>query len=557
MLSLMNNIKTVHYNRSQLRAAMVDANTEVHIIPRGDGKTEGIIARKIATNSILMPRSLGMICHRDYESMLTKTLPPVIRGLAKLGYHKDYHYFIGKLAPKKYQSAGRWALPHFPIVRAEYVIHWFTGAAQLLVSFNRENSANGASGDYIIADEAKFITGKFKSRFDEELVPAMRGNREYFGKLSQYHGVTFTTDQPTNSGGKWLYDYEKQVDPLQIEVILGLQYQIAEVRKKLSEERSDRMREKLHRRIMRLNYDLNHARLDSVFYHEPEPLSNLEILGDKTYLHWKKILPDLVFRTSILNERLLEVEDGFYPLLDSDHHVVDYPSTKIEDIAHNTNFDPDALVMSDCSFDMDISPYAPLDVALDWGDHINCLVVGQEFADAYHVTNAMFVKKPERVQNLINKFCDYYKSHKKKVVNLPYDVTAYAGHGAFDSTYIEEVIKVFRKNGWQVNSVNLGQTKPYELRFRLWNDILAENDKATFKPIRFNKRNTEFLIISMKQAPVKQGLRGFEKDKKSEKDRINTPQEEATHFSEAADTLVLFKYLRKSGLSDDMDIIVL
>lgn len=280
----------------------------------------------------------------------------------------------------------------------------------------------------------------------------------------------------------------------------------------------------------------------------------MEILGEETVLRWKRTLPDMVFRSSILNERLIEIEDGFYPLLDDTHHVIRYEDPFLVDRAYDSNFDSNSLNRSDCRHDSDIIKTEPLDIALDWGDAINCLVIGQQYLDEYHISNAMYVKKPQRIQDLANKFCDYYQYHKDKFVNLPYDQTAYAGHGAFDSTYLDEFINVLQNRGWTVNSINIGQTKQHEFRYLLWNDILAESGK--YSPIRFNAHNTEYLVISMLQAPVKQGKRGFEKDKSSEKDRINTPQEEATHFSDAADTLVVWKFGNEyTGVSQDLGII--
>lgn len=534
------NSRKLHYNSSQLRAVAVNANTEVHIIPRGDGKTEGILAHKVVDLAHSMPRSLSVICHRDYESMLTKTLPPIIRGLEKLGYHRGYHYIIGKAAPQKWRKNGLWEMPVFPILKYEYFIHWYTGAGFLLVSFNRENSANGASGHAIINDEAKFLTGKYKQRFDEELSPAIRGSRELFGKCSQYLSKTFTTDQPTSSEAKWLFEYEKKMDKEVIDIILNINVKLSTLQQKLLQTTNPPTVQKLQKEIRKQKSDLNYFRQHAVFFHEPEPMANFEILGPERYRQWAEDLPSLIFRTSILNERLQEVQDGFYANLSEERHVVVWKDTRIEDVAHNENFHPDALVRNSCLHDSDVDLNRPLDLGFDWGDHINCLVVSQDWGDQYRFLKSMFIKKPKRVQDLVKAFCEYYKPHRAKHVNLPYDSTAYAGHGAHTTTYIDEVKKVLTKEGWTYTEYNLGRQMGYEYRYRLWANALSGTD-PDIPDLVFNAHNCEYLLISMRQAPAKQGAKGIEKDKKSEKDRVNFPQEEATHFSEAADTILVYK----------------
>jgi hypothetical protein len=531
--------KEVHFNHTQLQAMVVDANIEVHIIPRGDGKTQGILAYKVANNVITMPRSLGVICQPTYEGMLTKTLPPLIAGLANLGYHKDIHYVIGKAVPESWKKNGLWQDPYQPILSPKYIMHWFNGSAIALVSFNRDNSSNGISCDYIINDEAKFTFGKIKNRFDGELVPAMRGNRQHFEGLSQWQGITFTTDQPGASQAQWLYDYEKEVDLEQIEVIKGIQYEIAVLRGLIDKTESKKKILKYESKLKRQLADLNEMRLGSIFYHEPEPLANLELLGVETYMRQKRVLTDAEFRRSILNERVITTDSPFYPNLIDEIHVVPYQDPLLEQIAFDSNFDSDLLVRNNSMHDSDISPDRPLDIALDWGYRINVLVVGQEWMNAYHVSNAMFLKAPLTVQDLIQAFCDYYKHHRKKYVNLPYDQTAYAGVGFTDATYITESVKVLEKNGWAVNHVNIGASKSHHYRYLLWQAILTERDPRLPK-YRWNQHNCTHLITSMHAAPAIQGTNGFKKDKRSEKK--NQPQEDATHFSEAMDTLAVYKH---------------
>lgn len=527
----------VHMNRTQLRANLIDAQTEVHVVARGEGKTEGILATKLLKNARAMPRGVTVISTPTYEGLLSKTLPPLIRGLERLKVYKDIHYVIGRQVPKNWG----WEDPFHKPLRPEYSMHFCTGHAAFFASFNRENSVNGVSGHSVITDEAKFFVREKKDRFFEELTPAIRGQREFFGHLSRYRSFTFTTDMPTNADARWLFEYEDKMDPLAIEVIEGLQYELAMYHQKRMATESKKKRKYYDGKIKRLEFELNQARTGEVFYFEPKGMENMDVLGEETYWQWKMELPDFVFRTSIGNQRQMKVEDGFYPLLDDEHHARFYPDTRLEDIAFDTNFDVTALTSFNCLNDADRNHSAPLELALDWGDHINCLVVGQERGREYRILKSMFVKKPQKIQDLANEFCDYYQHHGAKTVKIPYDHTAKAAMGFTETTYINEFSLILTKRGWSVELIYIGQTANHEFRYLLWNTILGEADRSMPK-VRFNRKNCEFLLISMNNAPARQGSKRFEKDKTSEKKRDTVPQEEATHFSDAADTLLVWKY---------------
>lgn len=522
----------IYLNKTQLVANLVDCQTDVNIVARGEGKTEFILANKVLQNVKAMPRGVTVLCTPTYEGLLTKTLPPLLRGLKRLNVHKDYHFLVGKQPEKKWN----WPTSYHEPLSWQYAMPWCNGHTVLFASFNRDNSTNGLSGHAVIVDEAKFFIKELKRRLFEELSPAIRGQREIFGKSSRYLSYVFTTDMPTNPESKWLFDYEEKMDKDVIDVIIGLQIE----KIKLQQQDTDRAR----KAIIRINRDLEELRTGSVFYYEPKGLENLAVLGEERYYQWKRDLPENVFRTSILNERMLEVEDGFYPNLDDEYHGYWDEDPKLERIAFSSNFDVNQLKQDNCLHDHDIITNKPLDVAVDWGHNINCLVVGQQVMKEYRFVNSLYVKKPQKIQDLAAKFCTYYKHHRDKTIYLPFDQTAIGGHGAFNTTYLEEFTNVLRKSGWTVIQQRIGQTAPHEFRYLLWNSILQGRDPR-FPEIKFNRKNCEYLLISMHQAPAKNTRRGFEKAKDSERPTSSTPQEEATHFSDAADTLAVYKFGNK------------
>jgi hypothetical protein len=68
-------------------------------------------------------------------------------------------------------------------------------------------SANSMSLDYVGAFEAKYLDfEKIKS----EVLPANRGNLNYFGDCPWHHGQLYTTDMPTGKSGSWIFEKEKE-----------------------------------------------------------------------------------------------------------------------------------------------------------------------------------------------------------------------------------------------------------------------------------------------------------------------------------------------------------
>jgi hypothetical protein len=101
---------------------------------------------------------------------------------------------------------------------------------------------------------------------------------------------------------------------------------------------------------------------------------------------------------------------------------------------------------------------------------------------------------------------------------------------------VDEYVKVLTANGWEVNKIYLGKSKSHHFRYNFFNRVFQEED-AMLPRIRFFKSRTENLVRSIELAPVKQGQNGFEKDKSSERNK-KIAQEDATHLSEAFDTLI-------------------
>lgn len=503
----------------------IGANKEAIIGARGLGKSEGFDAMRLIRNVHAMPRSAGGLCSPTYKKLLSNTLPAVFHGLSRLGYRQDIHYFVGRKAPK---SMG-FEEPFIKPFSYDHCIHWWNGAIQHLLSFDRPMSANSLSLDYILGFEAKFLS---HDKLKEEVLPANRGNLQYqlnYWKSPWHHMQFYSTDMPTLKGGYWLFGIEEQMDKELIDMIkfLFAEYSKLKVLAKRSEWQERKMRE--------IERNMNLLRSKAVFYKEYSAIENVAILGEEWFADQKRNLPPLIFQTAILGQRIKNSGQGFYPALrEKDHYYSSY-SSDLEGVKDLGN------ITRSCKYDGDLDETKPLLIGMDYNANINWLVVGQaDYKKSELKTlNSFFVKHNEKLRELVQKFCDYYSPRKNKDVVFYYDTTALSQNYAVDETGFKDVIiEVLASNGWRVNEVFIGKPVAHSDKYRYIHEALTGRN---YLFPTFNKENNEFLLTAMEDAGVREGYKGFQKDKSGEKkpDSEDDPLELRTDVTDAWDTLFM------------------
>lgn len=538
-----------YFNKMQREAMMIRANKENYVCARGTGKSEGIDARFIIQNVWAMPGSLGGLISPSYAKAWGNTLPAILKGLAKWGYHQDVHYYVGKKAP----ASANFKQPiHKPQGNAwQNCIHWWNGTVIVILSFSNTMSANSMSLDWIIGPEAKFLDfDKIKS----EVKPANRGNRDLFDYSPWHHSELFTTDMPTSKRGRWILEKELEMDHSHINLIRYLYGQLQDYKHR--EVQTDHVK----RQVRELTRDLNIARryqpirkIDplskrtreyTVFYAEYDVLENLEILGEDFIWQMKRDNPDLIWRTAFMNERLFKVANGFYSALNDDIHF--YIPKDVKDI-YSLSFDVD-----DCLNDADLQMLEPLHIGFDSNAAISGACVGQKDGDKMRTLKSFFVKTPDKLPELCKKIGKYYKNKANRDIVFYYDHTFVWETGKDSESYADAIIRGLTDQGFRVTGVYIGQQPRHDWR-HLNIDLALKGDPSLLFPL-FNEYNNEFLKIAMEQTDVITGSRGFEKNKAPEKtaDSPDAPDEHKTHITDAWDTLFVgmnFFYTSPSKIS--------
>ena len=189
---------SISLNNPQLISVINNAKSQVDIHGRGTGKSY-VIGWEMQEIVRTMPRSITSITGRTYGQVLTRTLPSTMKFLEKVGYIKGRDYVIGTRPPKHFKDS------YEKINKYDNFISFLNGTGFLLLSQEREGSSRGPNLDREIVDEALTL---IKTRYDEEVSPANRGNEEYFGNktrkpIRKHHGFRYVSSMPFSQDQKW------------------------------------------------------------------------------------------------------------------------------------------------------------------------------------------------------------------------------------------------------------------------------------------------------------------------------------------------------------------
>jgi hypothetical protein len=521
----MSNELELHLNVPQIKVQLVQANETYLVCARGFGKSTGISPEWVLHRVKQMPRSSGFILGKTYQQLLSRTLPPMINYWYKMNLVRDVDFVVGKKPPTDWEAS-----PYVAPEEYKNTISFVNGTIIHLLSQDRPGNPNSLSLSWGLVDEAKFIN---MERFNEDLIPAMRGDRNYFEHLPEYNSLLFMTDQPTAPEGQWIWEKEKEMNELQINLILQIQVLIMEHEQALSETENPATI-KYHQQILgRLRKRLHRARMNSIFYLEASAIDNIDVLGADYIRKQKRLLPSDMFNVSILNQRMTKVEQGFYPHVSEQLHTYSHFNDSYLD-----KHDIGASYSDDCRQDSDLDQTKRLELAFDHGASINCMVVGQRNSTTISFKKDFYVLHPETTADLIVSFNQYYQAYKTKKVCIHYDHTAIAEHGkARNITYLQELQEKLNELGWKVELNYLGRTPSHTDRYLLWSNALR--NQPNYPSISFNHAHTETLRYAMysTSAVAGKGENEIRKDKRPERDS-KVPQQKATHLTDAADLLL-------------------
>lgn len=490
-------VKQIYFNRKQLEFRYIAAHTSVIVAGRRFGKTHGIIAPWLLRNAQHMPGSAGGIVGSTFQQLLTRTLPGTFKALEDMGYKRNVHYFIGRKPPV---SAG-FKEPVIKPVSYDHVMSWYNGSVEYLISQDVPGSSNSLTLQSILIDEAKFIDF---DKLKDETFPANGGYKGPWKNCPWLNSILITSDMPTTKKGSWFLNYQKLMDP---EIIDAIKWLLGELWRLKQLNPS----EYTIRKIKEHTLQLAKLRSIAVYYREWSTIENLEILGKKYISQMKRDLPPLVFLTSIMCIRPGKLKDGFYPSFTENHCYTAYNNSYLLNLEYNF----EKAANQNCLQDGDVDLSRPICVAFDYNSNINWLVAGQQHGSTARVLKSFYVKYQRKLRELVDDFCEYYRSHSTREVVYYYDQTALGSNYAVsDEDFASVIGSQFDKNGWIVTRRYMGAAPHHDEKY-LMIDQAFKGQKYIMPMI--NAPNNEALKIAIENTGVKVGSKGFQKDKSGEK----------------------------------------
>lgn len=541
-------VKTIHFNKPQLKVMAINANETYVVAGRAMGKSQGILAPHDYRCLQLMPRGCGMLIGSNFRKMMSDLIPPYVAGLQRLGLvrgeegcKKEPDFVIGESdIPRRFG----WPTPYIAPEKGmrKFFLHTRWGSGIRFASQDRKVTMNGTEVDWIKGDEAKLLD---YDRFKKEILPTNRGRAGLWGNIPEHHSILFTTDKLFDrKGGDWIMQQRNRMDPEQIKQILQMQAYIYTIEEKYN---GVELPNEVALQLNEYKRMLTESQLYAVAFIEADTLDNIHAIGWRQIMQFKNSMTEGEFNSSILNMDKQKIEGSFYPNLDYNTHG--YSSADYSRI-DSTNYNFDKIKDFNCLDDPDCNINQDLEISIDWGGHINCMIIFQETVNEFRVLNALYTKPPATYKDLAIKFSNYYRFHKTKTVYMWYDPSGNNARADSAQTYAEEFAATLRLAGWNVIPRNTIATNPYHHdKHLLWQYILTEKDTRLPK-FRMNINNCEDVFTSMLNAPLNSGPKGFEKDKSSERKASGILPEHATHFSDTVDIPIWGKY--KSILKGNM-----
>jgi hypothetical protein len=471
-----------------MQMMVAKATQRVKLVQCGRGSGKSFIASVKMKDTVYgMPQSKNFILSETYQNALTRTLPSTINGLRQLGFHKDLHYFIGRYPPKNW----KWPEAYEPPLDPSHSIFFYNGTVfDLLsedVSSRGGNYANGIADEFQDADQ---------QYFESNVVPTMRLEYNTLKDNIHYRNILGLCSMPRTRKQEWIFNFEElaKTDPK--------------------------------------NY---------FFVSAPSSINRANLPPD-WFLDQKRILLPSEYAIEIENKRPTKVTGGFYPMFDDRLHTyVDFDNDYLDGIIDNAGtYNPEHFEQMDSRQDRDVIDNEPLEITMDYGAWFNGIVTCQESGHVFRYLSAMSINESERFEDLLNKWCTYYRFHEHKTVYYWYDHTA-KDTDARTETYPIIVARVLRSYGWNVIEMDIGMQPNPEDRYRFFG-YAHKGDHPNLPKFLYNRHHCKWLIISVNGANVLQSSTdGFKKDKRDEKNHA-IDQRTTTHFSDAHDTITMGKY---------------
>lgn len=524
---------------------------------RATAKTSDIIAKRSMNIMYDMPHSQQVFVSDTYVNCLRNIMPTLFEGWDRIGWVKDRDYVTDIRPPKHFKSCYK------PTDSYKHTVTTKTGVRLILGSLDQPSGLAGNSFQHEYGDEARLL--KFQRL--KKLDPAIRGEHAQFGHSPYYRGRTFTTDMPNILDGDddWITLQEKNMNIEQIKAALQIGVVLNEIRCEMYNAQIDRDKHKtqlLKKNLERWTEKWMRVRKNSTFYYTVSSFVNADILQEGFFRDTFKALGIEEFKSAILSFKVnITKGEKFYSHL-GEHHYYD-------DGVVSSYYDKFLLtdeIEESCEALRYLDVNAPLEAGVDYGDMCS-MVTAQPKGNYLYCLKEFHTLAPESSKELARKFVRFYRSHKRKVLDMYYDRSGNQ-YSKIKRDWATELKSFIEKDngvstGWTVNLMSRNQATIYqEEEFNFAKQLLGEMT-TTLPKIKIDKFQCKHLKSSLELTKIlvktdsKTGSKSIHKDKSSEKLAMHLRPMFSTNYSDAFKYLIYrssyVKLLERSGGSAGMD----
>lgn len=507
------------------------------IAGRATAKTSDIIAERSQTICRDMPHSKQVFVSDTYVNALKNITPTLIEGWNRKGWIYGKHYVTDAKPPSHFKRCYK------PVESFKHTIYTYLGNLFTIGSLDQPSGLAGDSFQHRYGDEARLLK---KAKLDK-LTPALRGEYAQFGTSVFYRGNTFTTDMPNILLGddEWILSMEKNMDLNQVKNALQVGLVLNEIKLEVlaAVQIKDYAKvENLKKQLVKWTMHWVRARKDLTFFYVVSSFVNVDILTDGFFADSLKALGIEEFKSAILSLKInLKKGEKFYGNLGEHHFYDDGVITSYYDkFAIGEEVEESSLALRY------IDHNAKLEGGMDFGDMCS-LVTAQPRGNYLYCLKEFYTLAPENEVQMGQKFREFFKHHKLKIIDLYYDRSGNQ-NASTKRDWANAVKNAIEwengvSTGWTVNLMSEGQGTIYQdQEFAFAKAMMGETTEGLLK-LKIDKFQCKCLKSSLELTKIKLksktgvGSRTLYKDKSTESLPILLRPMYSTNFSDA------FKYL--------------
>ncbi|OIQ22040.1 MAG: hypothetical protein BM557_01285 [Flavobacterium sp. MedPE-SWcel] len=517
---------------------------------RATAKTSDYMAERSMDIIYDMPGSYQVLVSDTYVNALKNVVPALFEGWRRKGWREGIHYITDKRPPSHFK------LPYKPPLAFKHTISLFNGCFFNIGSLDQPSGLAGGSYQHMYGDEARLL--KFEKL--KRLTPAIRGEYERFSHSVYYRGRTFFTDMPNILSGDedWIWNMQKEMDKEQAQLALQIGLELNKIKCELinySKAGDHKKIKNLKRQVLKWKEYWIRARKELTFFYVVSSFVNADVLSEGFFFDNLKALGLEEFKSAILSFQVdIKKGEKFYGHLGEHHFMNDginsayYDKYKLGEEIQESSL---ALKYIDHN--------RPLDIGVDFGGMCS-MVSGQHRGEYLYLLKEFFTLAPESSLQLANKFTEFYKDHKHKVVNMYYDRSGNQ-YQSINRDWASELkgfieYKDGVSTGWVVNLISRNQSTIYQAEeYNFAKQLMGETHIGLPK-LKIDKFGCKNLKSSLELTKIltktdKKGSKTIHKDKSSEKLALHLLPMYSTNFSDAFKYFIFrpefLKYTKKSN----------